>query len=176
MNVVDTVGGSAVLETQALRFLIRQKLIDGGLPHGGIPRVWGSLSHGQRCHACDELIAKSDFVMEGLLPRDGRPGVVQLHVLCCYLWDDERRHSPERPTPAIDPAPYTATAYEGHTIVTEATQHGIGGWAVAVSVRDIDGAVVMGSSDLGGGVTFGTRAIAEQAGVLLGRAWIDRRA
>ena len=113
--------------------------------------------------------------MEGLPAGDARPGVVQLHVLCCYLWDDERRRLPDSPTPAIAPEGFDATSYEGHTIVTEATQHGVGGWCVAVTVRDVDGAVVMRFSDLGGGVTFGTKGIAEQAGVLLGRAWIDRR-
>ena len=115
--------------------------------------------------------------MEGLLPGDGRPGVVQLHVLCCYVWDDERRRSPESPAPSIDSEAISeATAYEGHTIVTEATQQGFESWGVAVTVHDADGAVVVGFSDLGGGVTFGTKALAEQAGVLLGRAWIDRRA
>ena len=83
------------METSALRLLIRQKLADGRLPRTGVPKVWGGRGNNEQCHACDELIPKTDFVMEGPVLRGGRSACdVQLHVLCFYMWDDERQLLP----------------------------------------------------------------------------------
>ena len=83
--------GGPELETNALRLLIRQKLADGRLPRSAIPRVWGGKGAGEQCRACEESITKSEFVMEGPVLGDARSSdVVQFHVLCFYMWDDER--------------------------------------------------------------------------------------
>ena len=65
-------------------------------------------------------------------------------------------------------------AYKAYTIVTDATKHEAGGWAARVSVYDADGALRVGTLDLGSDVTFATAELADQAALLLGRAWIDR--
>ena len=79
------------MDTPALRLLIRQKLSDGRLPRNGIPKVWGGAGSGQQCDACDEPVAKTDFVMEGPVLDGGRRARdVRFHVLCFYAWDDER--------------------------------------------------------------------------------------
>ena len=77
------------MEKAAARLLIRQKLADGGLPHDSIPRVWGGPSNGETCHACEEPIDKPALVMEGIALDGTAP--LQLHVVCFYIWDGERR-------------------------------------------------------------------------------------
>ena len=170
--------GAHGMDTPALRLLIRQKLSDGRLPRNGIPKVWGGVGSGQQCDACDERVAKTDFVMEGPVLNGGRRGRdVQFHVLCFYIWDDERVEADAIPSTQPDAVPEptsTATAYLDHLIMTVATQQPSGRWAVAVSVYDPDGALAMESPDLGA-VTFDTKAIADNAGVLFARAWIGRR-
>ena len=77
------------VETNALRLLIRQKLIAGRLPQSGIPRIWGHAGNGEQCRACDEIVTSAEFVMEGIaIVADKR--TVHFHVLCFYMWDDER--------------------------------------------------------------------------------------
>ena len=162
--------------TNALRLLIRQKLADGRLPRNGVPKVWGVPGSGEQCHACDELVAKSDFLMEGPVLSGGRAARhVQLHVLCFHVWDDERRRLPAGQVPSTSPAAMSeATAYRNHLILTIATKQSVG-WAVAITIYDADGVLAMESVDFGGGVMFDTQDIADQAGVLFERAWIDRR-
>ena len=53
------------MEPASLRALIRQKLADGRVPQNSIPRAWGGPSAGETCDACDEVIGKSQLVMEG---------------------------------------------------------------------------------------------------------------
>ena len=164
------------MDTPALRLLIRQKLSDGRLPRNGIPVVWGGAGNGQQCDACTEPVAKTDFAMEGPVLDGGRRARdVQFHVLCFHIWDDERGGTdPVRSTqPDAVPEPTSAaTAYLDYLILTLATEQPSGGWAVAVTIYDPDGALAMESPHLGGGVTFHTKAIADNAGVLFARAWI----
>ena len=165
------------METQALRLLIRQKVSDGRLPSGGVAKVWGTRGDGQHCHGCDEVVTKTEFIMEGPVLNDGRRARdVQFHVLCFHVWDDERHGSQDGQIPSTRLNTLSgATAYRDHRILTTtAKQHG-GGWGVTVTVYDPDGALAMEPSDLGGGITFDTKAIADSAGVLFARAWIDRR-
>ena len=68
------------------------------------------------------------------------------------------------------------TIYKGHTIVTEATKHEAGGWAARVTVYDADGKLKMATLELGRDVTFATAELADQAALLLGRAWVERLA
>ena len=84
-----TAGTVAVVEPVSLRILIRQKLADGRLPHDSIPKVWGGPSNGQICDACNTMVAKNQFVMEGV-STDFRKRPLQFHVGCFYLWDAER--------------------------------------------------------------------------------------
>ena len=167
------------MESKALRVLICQKLSDGRLPRNGLPRVWGSMGDGQQCLVCDTFVTKTEFVMEGQLVRDGRaPTDASFHVLCFHMWDDERQRPPAAATSSSDSARESDVAtYKGHTIVTAATKERAGAWSVTVIVLDIAAVIVMGPCDLGGGggVTFATKAIADEAGVLFGRAWIDSR-
>ena len=87
------------MEQETLRLLIRGKLAYGLLPHNSIHRIWGGPSHGETCDACDLLVEKREFVMEGISLTDanlaGRPHErrrsLQLHVECFWLWDFERR-------------------------------------------------------------------------------------
>jgi hypothetical protein len=84
----------------ALRSLIRSKLEAGLLPYNHIPRVWGGPASGETCDACDSLISKDEFVIEGIavagdaqnaLNTVDRRKPLQLHVPCFSLWDQERR-------------------------------------------------------------------------------------
>jgi hypothetical protein len=75
-----------------LRVLIRAKLADGGLPINSIPRVWGGPGNGETCDACEKIITKDEFVMEGI-GVEGSRQPIQLHVACFRLWDEERRQS-----------------------------------------------------------------------------------
>jgi hypothetical protein len=77
------------METQARRLLIRQKLSDGRLPQNSIPRVSGRPSEGEICHACEEVIAEAEMVIEGIVHGSVTP--LQLDVDCFYLWYAEWR-------------------------------------------------------------------------------------
>lgn len=76
------------MEQNALRLLIQGKLADGRLPQNSIPRVWGGAGNGETCDACEELISKAQFVMEGVSVTGGQG--IQFHVACFHLWDEER--------------------------------------------------------------------------------------
>ena len=66
-----------------LRLLIRSKLADGGGP-----------GNGESCDACEQIITKDELLMEGIAVTPTQMPV-QFHVQCFYLWDTERRVSPE---------------------------------------------------------------------------------
>jgi hypothetical protein len=76
-----------------LRLLIRAKLADGRLPLNSIPRMWGGPGNGESCHACDQIVTKDEFIMEGIAVNPAQIPI-QLHVKCFYLWDEERRALP----------------------------------------------------------------------------------
>jgi hypothetical protein len=76
------------MEQTALRLLIQSKLADGRLPQNSIPRVWGGAGAGETCDACEDLISKAQFVMEGVSTTGGKG--IQFHVACFHLWDEER--------------------------------------------------------------------------------------
>ena len=73
-----------------LRVLIREKLADGRLPVNSIPRVWGGPGDGESCDACEKIVTKDEFIMEGIAVTPTQ-APVQFHVECFYLWDEERR-------------------------------------------------------------------------------------
>jgi hypothetical protein len=77
------------MEQEVLRHLIRSKLADGRLPQDSIPRLWGGAGNGETCDACEEIITKTQFVMEGVSAETGGKGI-QFHVGCLHLWDSER--------------------------------------------------------------------------------------
>jgi hypothetical protein len=76
------------VEQETLRRLIRNKLADGRLPQNSIPRVWGGAGNGETCDACEEIIVKTQFVMEGVSTTGGKG--IQFHVGCFHMWDAER--------------------------------------------------------------------------------------
>ena len=90
------------MEQEVLRHLIRSKLADGRLPQDSIPRLWGGAGNGEMCDACEEIITKTQFVMEGVSTTGGLG--IQFHVGCLHIWDAERSApgrdaaSPEFPT------------------------------------------------------------------------------
>ena len=76
------------MEQETLRRLIRNKLADGRLPQNSIPRLWGGAGNGETCDACEEVITKAQFVMEGVSTTGGLG--IQFHVGCLHIWDAER--------------------------------------------------------------------------------------
>jgi hypothetical protein len=76
------------MEQETLRHLIRRKLADGRLPQNSIPRLWGGAGNGETCDACEEIITKTQFVMEGVSTTGGKG--IQFHVGCLHIWDAER--------------------------------------------------------------------------------------
>jgi hypothetical protein len=77
------------VDRDSLRLVIRNKLMDGRLPYDSIPRIWGGPGNGEVCDACEEIVSKDQFVMEGISLAGGRKPL-QLHVGCLNLWDEER--------------------------------------------------------------------------------------
>jgi hypothetical protein len=75
---------------KSLRLLIRGRLESGVLPRNGLQRVSGAPGNGESCVACSEIIAKSQFAMEG---TGEHRTVFQFHVGCFSLWDVERNAS-----------------------------------------------------------------------------------
>jgi hypothetical protein len=73
------------MEQETLRHLIRRKLADGRLPQNSIPRLWGGAGNGETCDACEEIITKTQFVMEGVSTTGGKG--IQFHVGCLHIWD-----------------------------------------------------------------------------------------
>jgi DNA-binding transcriptional regulator PaaX len=71
------------MEQEVLRHLIRSKLADGRLPQDSIPRLWGGAGNGETCDACEETIAKTQFVMEGVSTTTGGLGI-QFHEGCLH--------------------------------------------------------------------------------------------
>ena len=64
--------------------------------------------------------------------------------------------------------------YKGHTIETESMKVGTA-WSVKVRSVRADGSLAVQGLEIGNAVTFATSALADNAGILLGRAWIDRQ-
>jgi hypothetical protein len=59
------------MDASALRFLIKEKLQDGRLPHSSITRVWSGSSDGETCDACEVRITKDQSVTQVTLERCG---------------------------------------------------------------------------------------------------------
>ena len=86
------------MQQHSLQLLIRHKLANGTLPTNSIPRVWGGPGHGESCDACETIIPKDEWVIEGISLAEGRKPL-QLHVECFHLWELER-HAMAPPTQA----------------------------------------------------------------------------
>ena len=76
-------------ETERLIKIIRGKLADGKLPLNSISRIWGGPGNGETCGACEVIVTKNEFIMDGIA-AEGSSGV-RFHVRCFYLWDALRR-------------------------------------------------------------------------------------
>ena len=79
--------GRPMAYPKSLRLLIRGRLESGDLTRNGLRRVSGGPGNGESCVACNEIIAKSQFAMEGI--GDHRTPL-QFHVGCFSLWNIER--------------------------------------------------------------------------------------
>ena len=88
------------MHQQGLQLIIRQKLHDGTLPYNSIPRVWGGPGNGEACDACDGIITKDEWVIEGISLAGGRKPL-QLHAECFHLWEQERHTLAVEPKPPI---------------------------------------------------------------------------
>ena len=77
------------MQQHSLQLLIRHKLANGTLPTNSIPRVWGGPGNGESCDACEIIITKDEWVIEGISLAEGRKPL-QLHVECFHLWELER--------------------------------------------------------------------------------------
>jgi hypothetical protein len=75
------------MDGQALRLLIRQRLAAGVLPTGRMMRAWQGLGNRTLCHACAEVLAWDDGMVEGFTAMGA---VMRFHTGCFELWDDER--------------------------------------------------------------------------------------
>jgi hypothetical protein len=93
------------MEQDALRHLIRDKLADGRLPHNSNPRAWGGPGNNGMCLACESVIAKNEFVVEGI---GEAVKAVQFHVRCFYDWDAEREPPGRQLSHAMSSSDHTA--------------------------------------------------------------------
>lgn len=62
--------------------------------------------------------------------------------------------------------------YKGYT---QTAKHPTGGWTLTLGIVAADGGPVVSGINFGSEMTFATEALANQAGVLLARYWIDGR-
>ena len=65
------------------------------------------------------------------------------------------------------------TTHKGYTVCAEARKHGTDEWTVVVSVFNDDDEVVVGPLNLDHEITFATEALAERAGLLVAKYWVD---
>jgi hypothetical protein len=72
---------------RSLRLLIRGRLESGDLTRNGLRRVSGGPGNGESCVACNEIIGKTQFAMEGI---GDHLTALQFHVGCFSLWNIER--------------------------------------------------------------------------------------
>lgn len=77
-------------DPQALRALIRSKLMTGDLPRPGAPTAFGSPANGETCDGCAAVIPRGRLVAQ--LGDSGNG--LQFHILCFVLWSDERWRVP----------------------------------------------------------------------------------
>jgi hypothetical protein len=90
------------MRQQGLHVIIRQKLRDGTLPYNSIPRVWGGPGNGETCDACDGIVTKDEWVIEGISLAEGRKPL-QLHAECFHLWETERHAVAPKAEPQTQP-------------------------------------------------------------------------
>ena len=72
---------------QDLQQLIVEKLRDGRLPHDSIPRTWGGPGNGERCDACDEIVRKDQYIIQGVTETGHG---IQTHADCFNFWNSAR--------------------------------------------------------------------------------------
>ena len=63
--------------------------------------------------------------------------------------------------------------HKGYTIYTEAREHKSGNWTAVLSILNEDGEVVVAPVKLDQDVLFTSAELADQAGVLVAKYWID---
>jgi len=79
------------MDKKRVRLLIRKMLQSGHLPYDGASNVSGGPAAGEVCDACGAVIANEQLVVEGMTKNAHGAGLIQFHVLCFELWNDERR-------------------------------------------------------------------------------------
>jgi hypothetical protein len=75
------------MDNEALRVIIRTKLVDGGLPQNNVKWLVRGPSLGNRCDACSIAILARQHLIQGATEL-GR--TFRFHLQCFYLWDEER--------------------------------------------------------------------------------------
>jgi hypothetical protein len=80
-----------IVEGQAIRLLIREKLQDGRLPYDSMPRFWGGPSTEEICDASE----KTQLVLEGIASTRSDKKPIQFHVVRFQLADHEKREAPK---------------------------------------------------------------------------------
>lgn len=78
------------MDQAILRFLIREKLATGCLPHDHILRVWGAPGQGETCDGCGGTVTRAQTLMEGALDAEGCG--VRFHVECFASGMPSARH------------------------------------------------------------------------------------
>jgi hypothetical protein len=73
---------------QPISALIREKLVDGRLPHDHFPRIRSRPGNGEICDGCELTVTRAQTMMESL---DAKGCRVQFHVGCYYVWVVERQ-------------------------------------------------------------------------------------
>jgi hypothetical protein len=82
-----------VINREAIRLLIQQRLQNGRLPHDDAPGARESPGDGAICDACGEIITANQVMMEvGPFPGEKEP--LCFHADCFQLWNAERQTKP----------------------------------------------------------------------------------
>lgn len=79
----------SMVDTEAIRRIIRHKLESGRLPLEIASRVWGSAAAGATCGGCDMSINRSQLALDGFARTPGKK-TPRLHLRCFEIWAQER--------------------------------------------------------------------------------------
>jgi hypothetical protein len=76
------------VDLEAVRQIVRRRLVSGELPQDSITRFWGGRARGEECDACGERIGPTQIIIEAVSTQTSQG--IQFHVGCFHVWDQER--------------------------------------------------------------------------------------
>lgn len=76
------------MDLEAVRQIVRRRLVSGELPQDSITRFWGGRARGEQCDVCGERVRADQILIEAISTQTGHG--IQFHLGCFHVWDQER--------------------------------------------------------------------------------------